>query len=396
MKKLIILLFFCVSHSAFAQNVTLNFNAMSVSELSTTFFSGILKKDFVISPDLLSDNRKITLNIKDIEPKNLYTTIKTILERQGVSVSLEKNIYYLDILKIQPLPTFLEQNNNHQALPIEKNIPQINLDLPVHLYKPKFRQTKELAQILALFNINTHVKDTDFLLYQTTQDNALKIDQLLIKLDTPTVQYEVVSATYEVSKTDDKQRSIDIIGDIFKNLSINIVTTGASNLIKFNGGSLTSAFKFFDSDSRFKSISKPYARVKSGGKLQFTSGQDVPTLANITTTNNQTQQGIEYRKSGVILDVELNAVSDAIDIKINHELSNFVQTKTGINNSPTLNKRALKTDLTVNDGEIIVIGGLTDFSTSKTNMSFFGLFPLEKISNERQIETYIFLQVTKI
>lgn len=59
-----------------------------------------------------------------------------------------------------------------------------------------------------------------------------------------------------------------------------------------------------------------------------------------------------------------------INLDIEQQLSNFVKTTTGVNDSPTLIKRDIKTQVSVKDGEIIVLGGLASSKTSETSTSF--------------------------
>jgi type II secretory pathway component GspD/PulD (secretin) len=77
-------------------------------------------------------------------------------------------------------------------------------------------------------------------------------------------------------------------------------------------------------------------------------------------------QSVEYRSSGVIFNVLPTIKESVIDLAIDQQLSNFAQTTTGVNNSPTLTKRALKTSVGLQDGDLIVLGGLTENKESDT------------------------------
>lgn len=394
-----IALYLFVFSSASLANININFQGAKVTELIQTYAKAILKKDFVLGSDL-SDSAPVTIQLQNKSDSEISALFDSILNERGIYKKEVAGVLYFS--KSQP--------NINDTIPPEKalqtNITPQNNDFNssanlsafenIKIYQPMHIQPQDLLNILTMFGVKASMRSDGYVIYSPDKSQELAINNVFKRLDVPHYQYEVTAATYEVSTGGDSFRAIDVITDIFTNLSLSIVTGGASNMIKFSGGSLLSAFKFFDTDSRFRAISKPYAMVKSGGKLSFSSGQDVPTLGNIVTVDNVTTQGVEYRKSGVILDVELNAVQDAIDIKINHELSTFVPTKTGVNNSPTLNKRSLKTDLTIKDSEILVIGGLTDVSNSTTNSTALGVFPTERTKNQKQTETYIFLQVKKI
>lgn len=392
----IILAFFLFGSMPVMANIDINFQQAKASEVIQTYSKAILKRDYVLGSDF-NDVAPVTVSLKNKTQPELVQLFDSLLTERGIYKKELAGVLYFSKTPnqdVQLTPFQIEPLNELQQLALDTPEPPPPINPQV--YQPMHIQPSELVELLAIFNIKSIVRGDGYIVYAAEKRHELGVHNLFKRLDVPNFQYEVIAATYEVTKGDDSFRSIDLIGEVFKNLSVSIVTGGASNIIRYAGGSLLSAFKFFDSDARFRAISKPYARVKSGGKLQFSSGQDVPILGNIVTTNNVTTQGIEYRKSGVILDVELRAVKDAIDVKINHELSSFVPTKTGVNNSPTLNKRSLKTDLTMKDSEIVVIGGLTDISTSTTSTNALGLFPIERIKTQKDTETYIMLQINKI
>lgn len=394
----IIICFFFFGAGQAIATININFQQAKVTELIQTYSKAILKKDYVLSTDL-NDAQPITISLQNKSETEVIALFDSLLSDRGI---YKKDVAGILYFSKTPPASEIQQNQNpetiqddifNQQSTQQQKQPEI---IKPHVYQPQYIQPSEIQELLSLFGIKSLVRGDGYIVYVSQKEQDLSITNLFKKLDVPNFQYEVVAATYEVTKGDESYRSIDIIGDIFKKVSISIVTGGANNLIRFTGGSLLSAFKFFDNDNRFRSISKPYARVKSGGKLQFSSGQDVPTLGNIVTIDNVTTQGIEYRKAGVILDVELKAVQNAIDVKINHELSSFVATRTGINNSPTLNKRSLKTDLTMKESEIIIIGGLTDLATTTNSTNALGLFPIERTQTQRETETYIMLQINKI
>lgn len=68
------------------------------------------------------------------------------------------------------------------------------------------------------------------------------------------------------------------------------------------------------------------------------------------------------------------------------------------NNSPTLTKRALKTTVGVQDGDLIVLGGLTENKDSHTRdgLSFLPKFLHTKGSENTRSEILLVLQVQRI
>ena len=92
--------------------------------------------------------------------------------------------------------------------------------------------------------------------------------------------------------------------------------------------------------------------------------------------SGQAVQSVEYRSSGVIFDIRPTVREAVVELAISQQLSDFVKTTTGVNNSPTLPKRELKTTVGVQDGDVIVLGGLVENKTtrSKDGLSFLPRF----------------------
>ena len=88
------------------------------------------------------------------------------------------------------------------------------------------------------------------------------------------------------------------------------------NFITVNAGNLDAMFELFRTDQRFRVVSSPTLRVKSGSKGNFSVGSDVPVLSNVIYQDGKPIQSIEYRSSGVIFDIQPTIKNEAIDLKI--------------------------------------------------------------------------------
>lgn len=85
-------------------------------------------------------------------------------------------------------------------------------------------------------------------------------------------------------------------------------------------------------------------------------------------------------------------------LAVDQQSSNFAQTTTGVNTSPSLTKRVLKTSIGMQDGNLIVSGGLTENKDSDTRdgLSFLPkLFHTNGKDNSRA-EILLVLQVQRI
>jgi type II secretory pathway component GspD/PulD (secretin) len=100
-------------------------------------------------------------------------------------------------------------------------------------------------------------------------------------------------------------------------------------------GPLFAAFSI--SDSRLTLVSSPSLRVRSGESAWVTVGTETPVLGNVTPApQGQLVQSVDYRPSGVILELTPPVRSESVYVHARQQLSSFMQTSSGVNNSPTL------------------------------------------------------------
>jgi len=168
--------------------------------------------------------------------------------------------------------------------------------------------------------------------------------------------------------------------------------------VKIAAGGIDAVLSALDSDARFKSISRPQVRVRNGAQARFSVGQDVPVLgaAQLDKSGNPVQS-VDYKQSGVILTASPEIREGVIELNLHQELSNFVVTKTGVNNSPTLIKRSVDTRLGLVPGEVVVIAGLQDDQEdeSRNRVPFFGWL-FGQAQQKRQSEILVFIEAQRI
>jgi type II secretory pathway component GspD/PulD (secretin) len=223
--------------------------------------------------------------------------------------------------------------------------------------------------------------NTDTLVFQGNIRDVQKLRNLLSDLDKPQGEILVKAVVYEVRTDNSKNNAVSLalglIESINKGVGIHI-NTGAdsSNAIKIQTGDVQAVWSALSGDSRFKLVSSPTIRIRSGGKARFMAGQDVPTLSSVSYqgVSGQPVQNIEYKSSGVILELSPDILSEVVNLDVSQQISSFTQTVTGVNSSPTLLKRELKTSVTVGDDEIIILGGL-DEKTDTDNAEGISFFP---------------------
>lgn len=141
---------------------------------------------------------------------------------------------------------------------------------------------------------------------------------------------------------------------------------GLSYLLDDLTGRNRLALTAFANDTNVSVISTPRLLVKSGSEASMDIGDEVPTISMTTTSGQQTGgtsnllQSVQYRKTGVLLNIKPTIYSDnRVDLDLSQEVSQALplgDNATG--GSPTISNRSIQTSLSLKDGQTVVLGGL--------------------------------------
>lgn len=140
-------------------------------------------------------------------------------------------------------------------------------------------------------------------------------------------------------------------------------------------------------------------RVKSGEQARLTVDTETPILgAAQVDRNGNPVQSVEYRPSGVILDLRPDIREDVADLKVTQQISNFIPTTNGVNNSPTLIKRELMTSVGVKSDDVLVLGGLDEDKRSddRKGIPWLPAWLGSSGKTQSKTEVLLILQATRI
>lgn len=123
------------------------------------------------------------------------------------------------------------------------------------------------------------------------------------------------------------------------------------------------------------------AEIVVGQNVPFVTGTFTTDTGGGTTVGNPFQT-IEREDVGLKLRIkpQINE-GNAVQLDITQELSNVVPTATATFQGPTTNKRSIKTNVLLEDGQILVLGGLIDDNLSETVQKVPGLGDIPVIGN---------------
>ncbi len=131
-------------------------------------------------------------------------------------------------------------------------------------------------------------------------------------------------------------------------------------------GQTRAQLKAFAEDNRVTVLSTPRLMVKSGAEASIDVGTEVAIVsaqsASPQTTDGTSNilQSIQYRKTGIILNIKPIIYSDdRVDLEISQEVSEALPlSPDSAVQSPSIFNRSVRTSLSLRDGSSILIGGL--------------------------------------
>ena len=380
---------------------------VTVAEVIQLIYSNALGTPYVLSPEVLLDTRPVSFRWSS-SFGSLQVFLLRFLDSLGYKLEKVGNVDFVG--KYTGEERYQE----------------------FYIYRPKFRSVKYLADLIApmlggSFNTSNQVgteaiisqndtglatntnalgrigRDSDTLVYSGPPEDIDKLKTLLSSLDLPSGEVLVRGLVYEVGFNEKEGSAFSLITSLFDNslkigVNADAMIPGA-NFLSFKNITIDFIANILSSDSRFTVVSSPSLRILSGEHGRFNVGQEVPVIGSISYPENSSPvQSIEYRSSGVIFSVLPQVFESRINLKIEQQISNFVRTETGVNDSPTLTKREISTSVSMNENEIIVLGGLaeTKDSEGRSGFSFLPRFLHANTSERSRSEIILVLQVTRI
>lgn len=378
-----------------------------VAEVVQLIYGSVLKTPYVIDPEVLADARPVSFRFGSTQG-DMSAFVRVFLASLGYGVEQHAGVDFIAKRRDAEVP---------------KPAPE------VFVYRPQYRNVAYLSRVLQpLFkgsfaaNRGIHApdaakpdgavpetsaaalidQDADVLVFAGIPSEIAQLQKLLPQVDQAIGEVAVRGVVYEVSNGEKTGSAFGLLatalgGKVTLGLGTKV---NLGNYIQLKNTALEAIYSSLANDSRFKVISSPSLRIQSGSRGSFSVGQDVPVLGALSFPQGagQAVQSVEYRSSGVIFDIRPTVRDSIIELHINQQLSNFVTTTTGVNSSPTLTKRELKTSVGLQDGDVIVLGGLTENkeSHSRDGLSFLPRFFDTKGHEQSSTEILLVLQVQKV
>jgi type II secretory pathway component GspD/PulD (secretin) len=426
MKTLIVLLLALCSFASHAEKVSIRLDRIPLIDFINVYYTQLEKTSYVVSPEVYEMEQLVGVSYSTADSRVLRSVFLRVLRDSGVDVDKLDGVdfirkskseqdhvfvyrpkyramsYFADLLSsVFPNGRFSYQRDNIQTDLTAAMNPQSANVAPSPFSSPQSQNPADTGQI---FNNTGNQPNFDVLVFSGSQKDVIKLEGLVKQLDIPVSQVQITAYLYEFTDKSNKTTGLAALANIAKGdlrLNASLGQQPGANFLSFGFsggfGVLNLIAQQVSTDSRFKVLSRPYVRVKSGSSARFTSGADVPVLGAVqfNQTGNAVQS-VDYKPSGVILDVLPRVHDEVIDLDVGQQLSNFVNTQTGVNNSPTLTKREVRTSLTVKDSEVIAIGGLFSDQGQRDHSLLFGLIPVGNSDGVERSEIIVLLEVQRL
>jgi len=223
------------------------------------------------------------------------------------------------------------------------------------------------------------------IIFQGSAEEFGQLRPLIESLDQPAREVIIEATVAEV--TLGKNETLGVEGilslgpanmphEVISNLGTGIGTAGFAFAVLTRGGLTRATLNALASKSRVRVLSTPKLLSRSGGEARIQVGAQVPIVTSQGTSSQLQQQGtsailqsIQYRDTGVILTVKPTIYAgNQIDLEIKQEVSEAVQNSTSGLSTPVINTRTVSTQLSLEDGATVLLGGLiTENASSKTS-----------------------------
>lgn len=420
-----------------ASGVNLNMDRVNVVELVNLIYGDILKRNFALHSAVLKKEDVVTVHFqKDMSTEKIEQYAENLLESMGVVV--EKKPGYVFIRPLEKAKDHVKPENevffyrpkyrsveylkdvvsglfgrlspsvNSTVSPTIIPIDQDNESAPRSASRHQLQQLQQRQQTQQSFiggNRNNSRVEHDVFVWHGTEKDIAKLEKLLALVDTPAGELLVKGFVYEVTSKQGEGTAIGLAVNLLNNrvgFNIGNASRNLGNAITLNSsGSLgvEAVFSALATDSRFKVISSPSLRVKSGETARFSAGSDVPVLGSVQLDRNGNAiQSVEYKPSGVIFDLKGHVRENVIDLNVRQQLSSFTITTTGVNASPTLLKREISTGISAQPDEVIILGGLdeTKASQDRSGLTFLPEWLHSRGGEDSKTEILLVLQVQKL
>ena len=235
----------------------------------------------------------------------------------------------------------------------------------------KNKDTKSaLSQTTLHPNFNSDHASNSILIWATGREYEL-ISEVLNKVDIPPLQVLIEGTVLEVTLQDNLRYGLKYLIESgnFRSLFTQSNAAMASSIlpgfgVTFGGQNTTKlVIDALSEITDVRVVSSPQLLVMDGGTARLHVGDQVPiitrTSSSTATDDNRITNEIEYRDTGVTLDITPKVKSSGtVTLNISQTVSDVVRTSSSEINSPTIQQRQVTSTASLQSGTTALLAGL--------------------------------------
>lgn len=245
----------------------------------------------------------------------------------------------------------------------------------------------------------TAQKSSNQLLVRTRPAQWKEIESAIKRLDNPPLQVQIETRILEVKLTGELDMGVQwYLGKLAKNASSTTVanTSGSQGALGAGGAGLGATDSLFysfvstnlqvalhalETNGRTQVLSAPSLVVMNNQPAQIQVGDNIPISQTTVNTSNSdtTLSSVEYIQTGVILDVvpRINP-GGLVYMDIQQQVSDAgASSSSTTTTNPRISTRSVSTQVAVQSGQTVLLGGLIkqDNSESDSSVPYLGRIP---------------------
>jgi len=217
------------------------------------------------------------------------------------------------------------------------------------------------------------------LLVVGSSDFQARLDDVLSAVDPVSPTVEVTGLVVEVSRTEARRLGLGLSAAIkatgeglsLVNGSVLGQALGAAGVtgnasVKVGKLSIDGVLEFLQTNGTVRVVQRPFGSVGSGEEYRLEVGDEIPVPTSkkrsSTEDDSAVYEQIDRKTVGSILNVKPVVEGDRVKVDLSQEVS-AVGVEYG-DRGTSFSKRTIKSTVTLDDGEILVIGGISKSSSS--------------------------------
>ncbi|MCC6425780.1 MAG: hypothetical protein IT435_03060 [Phycisphaerales bacterium] len=355
-------------------------------------------------------------------------------ERQQLSIAIDARTNtlivsgteeYLDLVrKLVTELDSIEANERVQSVYHLRNARAKEIETTLQSYfqgdNQKFRATlgpNNIGSVTRMLEQEVTVvgdEKSNRLVISTSPRYIERVMEIVEELDSspPQVMVQVLLAEVTIDSSDEWAANISVGpfgGDEYNVASLGASTGVATGLgvpnLSVSSADFSLLIRALVAQGRLEILSEPKVMVNNNTLAKIQVGDDVALVGNVEITpQGGTRSTVTRRDVGIILNVTPSINADGfVRMEISPEISTLSARTTEISedfSSPVITKRTLSTNVTVKDGQSVVIGGLLQSTEEERNTKIPGLgdIPLVgelfKSRDNRNVKTELMVIVT--